>query len=263
MGVRRSRVAIRAEFRLAFRAAAPNIRRHMSSESQGSSLQMDLLAWYEINKRAVFIGIALMIVAAAVLIVWKNRVQSRVTDASQALLALQTKAGDTNTIPVDQLIAVAQKHAGTPAAVQANLLAARELFQQGRYSEARARFDAVASESGSDLQPIGLYGLAASLDAENKLSEAVSAYQAVITFPSAGALANQARLAKARVHETLKQPKEALALYDAISRSESPTLANDAMMRKAALLRLHPELEKPAISTNSINILPPIVTPSK
>ncbi len=233
----------------------------MSSESQGSSLQLDLLAWYEVNKRSVFIGLGLIILVVAGLIIRKNHKQSQLEESSQALLALETTAGETNRIPVEKLVAVAQQHPGTPAAIQATLLAGRELFHQGKYADARARFDAVAAESGHDLQPIGLFGVAACLDAENKLTEALGAYQAIINLPAAASLANQARLAKARLHETLKQPQEAMALYDQIARSESPALANDAMIRKAALVRLHPELDKPAMSTNTIKILPPAAAP--
>ncbi|KAB2661052.1 MAG: tetratricopeptide repeat protein [Verrucomicrobia bacterium] len=228
----------------------------MSMESQESSLQLDLLAWYEVNKKAVFIGLGLIVVAVGVGIVWKHHTRAVAEEASSALLAVRIKAGETNTMSVDALLAVAQQHAGTPAAGQAQLLAGRELFNKGKYAEARAKFESVANDASDPLQAIGLYGLAACYDAENKLTDALKAYAGVVAAPSGAPFANQARLAKASLHEALKQPKEALALYDEIVASKSSALANDALQRKSTLLRAHPELDKPATLTNSVKVLP-------
>ena len=76
-------------------------------------------------------------------------------------------------------------------------------------------------------------GAASSLMAEGKSQEAIAAYQRVISAFPGDVAATRARIAKARLHETLKQPQLAVALYEQITRSESPALANDAMMRKA------------------------------
>jgi predicted negative regulator of RcsB-dependent stress response len=230
----------------------------MSTEPQESSLQLDLLAWYEINKKAVFAGLGLIVVVIAVVIVWKHHTRSVVEEASSSLLAIRAKAGETNAMSVDALVAVAQNHPGTPAAGQAQVLAGRELFNAGKYADARAKFEAVANDSSSPLQGIGIYGTAACFDAENKLTEALAAYAGVVAAPTGAAFAHQARLAKARVHETLKQNKEAIALYDEIVAAKSSPLASEALMRKAALIRAHPELDKSASATltNALKVLP-------
>ncbi len=228
----------------------------MSMEPQESSLQLDLMAWYEVNKKAVFAGLGLIVVVIAVAIVWKHRARAALEEASSAVLAVRVKAGETNAMSVDALLAAAQNHPGTQAAAQALVLAGRELFNQGKYADARAKFESVANNNSSPLQGIGLYGAAACYDAENKMKEALAAYDGVIAAPTGAAFANQARLAKARVHESMNQPKEAIALYDVVLATKTSSLANEALIRKANLLRVHPELDKPAILTNTLKVLP-------
>jgi tetratricopeptide (TPR) repeat protein len=229
----------------------------MSMESPESSLQLDLLAWYEVNKKSVFYGLGLIVIVAAVSIAWKHNTETKLEASSQALLDVRLKAGDTNALPVAELVAVAEKFPGTAAAAQATLLSGRELFLLGKFTEARAKFDSLASDNSSPLQPVALYGVAACFDAEDKTSEALQAYQAVISLPSAASLAQQARLAKARVHESLKQAKEAVALYSEVAAVPGSGHASDALLRKAALLRSHPELDTPAVSTNSVKVVAP------
>ena len=88
------------------------------------------------------------------------------------------------------------------------------------------------------------------------MTEALSAYDGVIAAPTGAAYANQARLAKARIHESMNHPKEAIALYDVVLGTKTSALANEALIRKANLLRVHPELDKPAILTNTLKVLP-------
>lgn len=232
---------------------------YMSNETPNvapdSSLQLDLLSWYELNKRTVVGGIALIVVAIGAAIIYRHYAASRLENASRDLLLLHAARAEGNSLDTAQLLAVASRHAGTPAADQAALIAGREFFIAGKYTEARAQFDRLASSRGI-LGVIALYGIAACTDAEKGGPEALAAYQAVIAHPDGAVYAGQARLAKARLHETLQQPKEAIGLYDELIRDQDRSLANDAFIRRAALFRAHPELDTPASITNSINITP-------
>ena len=233
---------------------------YMSTEHQGiereSSLQIDLLAWYEVNKRNVFMGLGLIVVVIGVTMVWKHTRETAVREASSALLVVARPGGDEAARPDPaKLLQVAQQHSGAPAAVQAVLLAGRELFIAGKYSEARAQFEKATGER-SILGAVATYGVAACVDAEKGGAEALTAYQAVATHPAAGPLAGQARLAKARIHEALNQNSEALAIYDELGRDKDRDVASDAFMRRATLLRAHPELDKSASLTNAVKVLP-------
>ena len=221
-----------------------------------SSLQIDLLAWYEVNKRNVFIGLGLIVVSIGVTMVFNHRRETTVSDASRDLLLLLSPGKNSEQSPdATKFAEVAARHAGAPASVHATLLAGREFFNAGKYAEAKAQFDKAADTEGV-LGAIALYGIAACVDAEKGGAEAITAYQAAITHPQGALVAGKARLAKARLHESLKQPKEALALYEELANDKDRELANSAFIRRATLIRAHPELNKPAATTNSINIIP-------
>jgi len=232
----------------------------MSKENQEStresSLQIDLMAWYEVNKRNVFIGLALIVVAIGVTMVFNHRRESTVSNASRDLMLLLSPGKSSEQAPdAAKFVEVASRHSGTPAALHATLLAGREFFNAGKYAEARAQFDKAADSDGV-LGAVALYGIASCVDAEKGGAEAIAAYQSAITHPQGALVAGKARLAKARLHESLKQPKEALALYEELSNDKDRELANSAFIRRAALVRAHPELNKAVSTTNSINIVP-------
>ncbi|MFM7103208.1 MAG: tetratricopeptide repeat protein [Verrucomicrobiota bacterium] len=233
----------------------------MTPEKPNTSLDIDLLTWYEVNKKSLFLGLGVMVVVVAGVIIWRHRAEHQVVEASDALLQVTTLKTD-NPLSVDALNSVASRYPGTPIGMQAQLLAARELFSNGKYAEARALFEKVADAPVMDLVVVGKLGRATCLDAENKTQEALAAYQAVIALPEADAVAARARLAKARLHESLKQPQEALALYNEVGKSSQGTTANDAFIRRANLLRQHPELDKPAVTTNTVTVQPAPLPPT-
>ncbi len=224
-------------------------------------MQIDLLAWFEVNKRNVFAGIALMVVVIGGLIVQRHLNEAKVRDATTDLLAVvQPGRGEESKPDVARLIEVAQKHSGAPAAVHATLLAGRELFSSGKFAEARAQFDKVTGER-SVLGAIALFGVATCIDAEKGGAEALAAYQSVMTHPAASLVAGSARLGKARIHEALGQHREALALYDELSKDKDREVAFGAMRLRAALVKAHPELDKPmtppaAALTNALKVGP-------
>lgn len=219
----------------------------------------DLVTWFEINKRAVVVGLGLTILVIAGTIVWKSQRQERLQASSSALLAVTT--ANKQSLPVSELDKIIETHPQTAAAAQASLLAGKELFHQGKYAEARARFEAVTAGAASDdVIAAAQYGLAACLDAEGKLAEAVIAYQRVTDFPGGKHLSGLARLTMARIHESQGKWKEALSLYDAILRTPISAAAQEASQLRATLLRLHPELTPSA--TNAAPAAVPLVTPA-
>lgn len=227
-----------------------------TESAQESSLQIDLLAWYEVNKRNVFLGLGLIVVAIGGTMIYSHHAESKVAEASRDfILLLSPLKNDGPPADAAKFAEVAARHSGAPAALHATLVAGKEFYAAGKYAEARAQFEKAADAPGV-LGAIALYGIAACLDAEKGGNEALTAYQAAIAHPNGQLVANRARLSKARLHESLKQPQEALALYDEVSKSKDRDLLSDAFIRKAALLRAHPELNKPASLTNSVNVLP-------
>jgi hypothetical protein len=96
------------------------------------------------------------------------------------------------------------------------------------------------------------------LEAQNKLPDALAAYQLVATSFKDEPVSEMARLGKARTHEASKQFEQALAIYDEFAKSTSPSQnARKAAELRDTLLSKHPELSKPASLTNSVNVVAP------
>lgn len=205
--------------------------------------EFDFLTWFEVNKKVIVTVVAAIVAAviAGMIVNWR-RGQNE-ADAGQALHAA-TAGGTLNS---QALLQVAATHSGTHAAERARVMAAGQLFAEGKYAEAQAQFEKFAADfADSPLQPAAALGIASSLDAQGKSAEAIAAYQRVITGFSTDAVAGQARLAKARLHEIANQPAQALALYDEGLKDPTALGRERFVLARARLLQQHPELEKPA-----------------
>lgn len=232
----------------------------VAQEQQGPGF--DLVTWFEVNKRPVVWGLGLIVVSIAGTIIFKSRREANLEASSGALLAVTT--ANKQSVPVAELDKVIQAHPGTAAAAQAGLLAGKELFQQGKYAEARARFDGVTAGAASDdVSAAAQFGLAACLDAEGKLAEAVTAYQRVADFPGGKHLSGLARLTIGRIQESQGKLKEALGSYDAILRTPVSAAAQEASQLRAALLRVHPELTPVATNAPAAVAPTPMPAPAK
>jgi len=221
-------------------------------------LTFTFLTWFEENKKLIAVGFALVSAVVVALIVRKNVQASAEKSANAALFGVLQPGVKATAISADSLSKVAAEHPGTKAAERALLLSATQLYDEGRYADAQKAFESFTTAyPDSVLGATAALGVATSLDAQNKTAEAVAAYQAFIAgFPN-DALLTEARLSKARVHESAGQFKEALSLYDELGRGGFNAGAQDAAIRRAALLQAHPELAPaPALLTNSVSVSP-------
>ena len=147
------------------------------------------------------------------------------------------------------------------------------MFEQGKFPEARAQFEGFTRQFGaSEFAGAAELGVAATLDSENKTSEALAAYQAVVAQRPNTAESNQAKLAIARIHESRNDFPQALKIYAELARPTAQSLwGAEASMRRDYLLQTHPELaatNQPApvsaMATNVVRILstnPPSAKP--
>lgn len=234
----------------------------MSLELPESHLQLDLLTWLEKNRQlfvSLFVALSVLIVAV---MVWRWRSQKVEQAANEALLAAYmppTPSTEELKVTSDTLLKIATDHSGTSAGERALLLAAGQLFAEGKYGPAREKFDAFVQKfPESPFAATAQMGLAATLDALGKSAEALTGYNSLLQrFPSE-AIANHARLAKAGLLESMNQPADALAVFDEMNRAGqfSPAV-QQAAMRRELLLQKHPELIKPPALTNSVNLSDP------
>src|SRR5205085_3942183 len=123
----------------------------------------------------------------------------------------------------EALVKVAQQYPNSRAAAKAHLRAGSVYFGEGNYSKAREQFDAyLRSPSDTPWVPEAVFGVAASLDAENNVSEAVVKYKDFIERYPGDSSADQARLNLARLYEMNNQAREALELLTKIVNPGTP-----------------------------------------
>jgi len=242
----------------------------MQPVTTDSTRVYEFLAWLELNKLrvAAAIGAALFLFVA----VYVYRYYSEQTEraASRALLALrpppQEGATAPNPSPTD-LLKVAAEYGSTSAGQRALLLAAGNLYAEGKYADAQKHFEQFRQEhSGSPLASIAAFGFAASLDALDQVDAALGAYQAVVNqFPDE-AVAARARLAMAILHETKNQPEQAYRIYDELSKQAGAgSIVSEAAQRREKLEQRFPQLGQTnapvAAATTRVNP-PPILAAS-
>ena len=224
----------------------------------------DLVTWFELNRVRILGTLGIVCVLVIVLMVVRARRHSVATSASAALLALTPPTGPgQEPAPLDpqKLLDLSRRFAGTRPAVQARLLASGQLFADGKFAEAQSEFAAVEeAQPNGPLLGSALLGVASSLDAQGRTSDAVTAYDRVISLFPSGAPALQARLAKARLIEGT-QPSQALGLLEDILKDPYAVGYQElAAAARGRLLAAHPELDVPLVSTNEVRVVAPPVS---
>jgi TolA-binding protein len=230
------------------------------TESKGAQRQADiydLLAWFEVNKMKVAtVAIVLVLVGFAIATIRYMREQKELRASGELLALRATLTPNTNnpSVSASALTKVAQEYSGTAAAERAKLLAAGALYSEGKYAEAEAAFKAFQTEfPNSEWRATAAYGVATAQEAQNK-PEALASYQSVATGFAKSAVADDAKLALARIHEQKNQPADALRIYNELLTPRAGAPEGEpphrvASQRKEALLRAHPELATNAVTT--------------
>jgi tetratricopeptide (TPR) repeat protein len=216
-------------------------------EESQSNWQIEALTWFEAHKRQ------LAYAGAAALAVWlaaftyQHVRAGKEADANAALAVLHKpadKSGKVAPVAAGDYLRIADQHGGTKAADRALLFAADRLFSEGKFADAKARFEkALAADPTGPTAPVALMGVAACQDAAGETDKAVAAYQQVLSAHGTAPEAHPARLALALLHEQKRQPEQALRLYDEVLRAKPVTVWRmEAEMRRDLLTRQHPQL---------------------
>ena len=235
------------------------------SQPQGRQADIyDLLAWFEVNKGKVAVIALACVVIGFAIVTMRHFRKEKELEASTALLALKpTLVPQTNAPALQsaEFLKVAEEFAGTSAAERARYYAAVLLFTDGKYAEAEAAFkNFLEGNSGSPWAPAASYGVAAAQEAQKK-PEALASYRNVSTAYPNSAVAEQAKLALARNYEATNQPEQALMIYNELSAPQPGDMSGqpanpEAMQRKMALLRNHPNLDTNRMTTPPLSITP-------
>ena len=243
----------------------------METEAPPSVGLYNLLGWFETKKKLLVQIVAGALVAAAVLgfLVWRSG--QKQIEAEQALSAVHMPFSPSD-LPTpgtaDALAKIAADYPGTAAAAKATLRAASVYFGDGNYAKATEQFDSfIRNYSDSPWVSQASYGLATCLDAQGKVTEAITKYEAFIKTPGADVLGDQARLNLARLYEQNKQPAQALELLTKMTSAQqgyNPAAA-EVQEKIRELYTKHPDLVPKPTPPPSIPpqiMAPTIVSPS-
>jgi predicted negative regulator of RcsB-dependent stress response len=220
----------------------------MDSKAPPSAGFYDILGWFETNKKHVAIGAVAVVIVGLVVGFWLWQTSQQSVEAEEALSLVRMpfsplEAPQPGT--ADALVKIARDYSDTPAAAKALLRAGTVFFGEGNYTKAREQFDAyLRSPSETPWVPQAVFGVAASLDAENKVPEAIAKYKDFIERYSGDAATDQARLNLARLYEGTGQGQQALEVLSKMMGPQSggsPSAA-EAQERIKGLIAKFPSL---------------------
>lgn len=240
----------------------------MQPEETQSSWQIEALAWLETHKlQLVYAGAAALAVWLAAF-TYKHVRAGKEAEANAALAALSKpadKSGKQTPTAAADYLKVAEQHAGTPAGERALLFAADRLFTEGKFSEAKARFEKyLAANATGPAAAVAQMGVAACQEAAGEADKAVATYQQVLSQHGSSPEAHQAKLALGLLHEQKNQGDQALRLYDEVLRAKPVTVWRmEAEMRREQLLRKDPKLAPGATAAATTLVAPGTNAPAK
>jgi tetratricopeptide (TPR) repeat protein len=205
------------------------------------------LAWFDANKRPVLwaAGICLIVGVVVWFLLWQRGQKELAANNALSGITLAQMTGTARQESPEAYLKVAADFPNSSAGARALLLAAGNLFTNGKFPESQALFERFTREyHGSPLLSEGLIGIAAALEAQAKNDQAVSAYKDLIARHPGESVIPQAKFSLARLYEAQNKPEMARDLYQDVERTSAfTTLGNEAGMRMEELMAKYPNLK--------------------
>ncbi len=207
----------------------------MQTQDAPAEIIFKLWPWLEANKnRLIAAAVGLLVLGGIYYLVTSQREQKEIKAGQALTLLLAGGAANANAGPVaDQLAQLAATYSGTAAGQRAQLQAAAAQFNAGKYADAQAQFQKFLDASATGpLAATAELGVAASLEAQNKLDLAAAAYQKVASGFAGSSSVLPAEFALGRIAEQQNKLSEAMSHYDNAARASlGGTLAQEAAQR--------------------------------
>jgi predicted negative regulator of RcsB-dependent stress response len=209
----------------------------------------DFYGWLHTNRKRVMAGAVVVAVIAAIVgfVMWNH--SQKEAGASQALLAVPSLFGAAppgDPSAARALLNISQEYSGTSAGAAAQMLAARELYLGGKYAEAQDQFTKfIATHSGHPLLPQANVGIAACLEAQGKIPDAVQQYKKVtLLYSTSPNIIIPLKLTLGRLSEADNKPDQAVIFYKDLVMLQDPNdpWVAEASERLRLLVAKHPEL---------------------
>jgi TolA-binding protein len=222
----------------------------MESDAVQLPLSHKAWAWFEANKKQALLGAGAVVVVGLIVSFYIYRQDEQEVAASEALSRVEVPhMNNPKTTPdsPEAYLKVVAEYPKSRAASRALLLAAGNLFVQGKYAEAKGQFERFTRDYGnSPFMGQALLGIAASLDAQGKTDEAITAYKDLVDHHPGENTVPQARFALGRLYEVKGDVEKARNQFEEVAReNQYSSIGSEAGMRLEELNVKHPQL-KPA-----------------
>ncbi len=228
----------------------------MDAQKQSTDRYLTTVQWLHDRRKPLLLAGAVVVVLGLIWAFWAWTSARKEADANDAFFAAPVESGMRSlAVSPEALLSVARDYPSTPAGEHAQVLAAEQLFTEGKYPEALTQFtEFIDAYPDSALIPQAKVGLAACLEAQGKTAEAIAKYHEIISvYPSEMSIVGPAKLTLARLYEESNQLQQALTYYAELARTlnQNPNdpWASEARERAQLLAAKHPELMKALAGT--------------
>ena len=235
---------------------------YMATDVAQLPLSHKLWAWLETNRKQALWGLAGLVVLGLLIafFVWHKGEKEITASEELSNVAVPLLIGNSSRSDLSgAFLKLAATYPQSSAGARALLLAAANLFVEGKYDQAKTQFEKFTREHHySPFLAEALLGVAASLDAQGKLNEAATAYKDLIERHPNATVLPQAKFALANLYEAQNKPDQARALFEDVVSKAGPygSLGSEAGMRLEELQMKYPRLANAPAPANPTNIAP-------
>jgi TolA-binding protein len=225
----------------------------MESDAAQIPISHKALAWFDANKKQALTGAGVLLVVGVIVAFFLYRQNEAQVAASEALsmVAMPQMAGPgARTDTVEGYLKVAATYPNSGAGARALLLAAGGLFVDGKYDEAKAKFEQFRRDyADSPYMGEALLGIAACLDSQGKAREAMTAYKELVDRRPGDSNVPSAKFALGRLHAAQNEPDQARTFLEDVERTDPyGSLGDEARMQLEELKTKFPKLLAPVAS---------------
>ena len=229
----------------------------MQAQDISSPLWFKLWPQIEENKKVIF-SVAGFILAGTLIFSYVSyHAEQQEIAAGQAVtqVLMGQNASTSGKQFAADLLAVASQHSGTMAALRAQIEGATALFTDGQYADAQVQFQKLLdSNPETFFRAAASLGIAASLEAQGKTDQALTAYQRTAGF-NEGEAALAANFALGRLYEAAGKANDAINYYSRAAEAGNSEIGTEANTRLTRLkLKTAPARPAPAFAN-------PLTTP--
>jgi len=220
----------------------------MASDVAQLPLSHKLWAWIETNRKQALLGICGLVVLGLLIafLVWQKGENEVAASEELSNIAVPILMGaGPHTDVSGPYLKLAATHPKSSAGARALLLAAANLFVEGKYDQAKTQFEKFTREHhDSPFVADALLGIAACLDAQGTTNEAITAYNDLKERHSTATVIPQAKFALANLYEAQGKPEQARTLFEDVFAKAGPygSLGSEAGMRAQELQIKYPRL---------------------